>query len=281
MSDKLTNESGCYKEAATFLKSKGVTAPTIGLILGSGIDELADQVDVELSVPFTDIPGFPVSTVTFHSGELLYGRYAGHQVVVMKGRVHFYEGYSMQQVAFPVRVMKALGIDTLIVTSAVGGLNPLYKEADIMAVVDHINLMGDNPLIGSNDDELGPRFPDMSAPYDPALTELAIGAALRNAVTLHKGVFVGVAGPNLETRAEYRFLRMIGADVVGMSLIPENITAVHAGMRVLALCAITDMCLPDALQVADVEKIVATAGKAQPALNGIIKGVLGSLSGVK
>ncbi len=281
MSEKKSAESGCYKEAAAFLREKGFTAPTVGLILGSGIDQLADEVDVAVSVPYNEIPGFPVSTVTFHSGELLYGKHCGHQVIVMKGRVHYYEGYSMQQVAFPIRVMKALGVETLIVTSAVGGLNPLYKEADIMAVVDHINLMGDNPLIGPNDDNLGPRFPDMSAPYDDALSELAVGAALRNAVTLHKGVFVAVAGPNLETRAEYRFLRMIGADVVGMSLIPENITAVHAGIRVLALCAVTDLCLPDALGVADVEKIIETAGKAQPALNGIIKGVLGSLSGVK
>jgi purine-nucleoside phosphorylase len=279
VSDIKKTTAGCYKQAAAFLREKGITSPTVGLILGSGLDGLADEVDTEITIPFDQIPGFPVSTVQFHSGDLLYGTYAGHKVVVMKGRVHFYEGYSMQEVAFPVRVMKALGIDKLIITSAVGGLNPLYKDADIMAVVDHINLMGDNPLIGANDDELGPRFPDMSAPYDPALSELAVGAALRNGVNLHKGVFVGVAGPNLETRAEYRFLRMIGADVVGMSLIPENITAVHAGIKVLALCAITDMCLPDALQVADVNKIIATAARAQPHINEIVTGVLGSLSG--
>lgn len=279
MSDKKQSTAGCYEQAAAFLREKGIQAPTVGLILGSGLDGLVDEVTTEVTVSFDQIPGFPVSTVAFHSGDLLYGTYAGHKVVVMKGRVHFYEGYSMQEVAFPVRVMKALGVGRLIVTSAVGGLNPLYKEADIMAVVDHINLMGDNPLIGPNDDNLGPRFPDMSAPYDQALTELANGAALRCGVNLHKGVFVGVAGPNLETRAEYRFLRMIGADVVGMSLIPENITAVHAGIKVLALCAITDMCLPDALQVANVDKIIATAAKAQPNLNSIIKGVLGSLTG--
>ncbi len=265
--------------AAAFLRSQGMGTPAAGLILGSGLDQLADAVESQITIPYADIPGFPVSTVGFHSGQLIYGRLAEREVVVMRGRVHYYEGYSMQEVTFPVRVMRALGAGALIVTSAVGGLHPLYKEGDLVAVVDHINLMGDNPLIGPNEDDLGPRFPDMSEPYDRGLIELAVGAALRKGITLHRGILVAVAGPNLETRAEYRFLRMIGADVVGMSLVPENLVAVHGGMRVLALCAVTDMCLPDALQPANVEKIIATAKRAQPHLNTIVTGVLASMGG--
>ncbi len=266
-------------ESAAFLASKGFGEPSVGLILGSGLDQLADQIDVQASVPFGEIPHFPVSTVAHHPGDLLYGTHAGQNVVVMKGRVHFYEGHSMQAVAFPVRVMKALGVQTLVVTSAVGGLHPLYKEGDLVVVADHINLMGDNPLIGPNDDALGPRFPDMSEPYDLGLAEMAVGSALRHGVTLHRGVMVAVAGPNLETRAEYRFLRMIGADVVGMSTVPENLAAVHAGLRVLALCVVTDMCLPDALKAADIDRILKTAAEAQPRLNAVVEGVLSGLGG--
>ena len=265
--------------AAAFLTEKGFKKPAVGLILGSGLDHLADQVAITATVPFGEIPHFPVSTVDYHAGHLLSGTYAGQDVVVMKGRVHYYEGYSMQEVGFPVRVMKALGIETLIVSSAVGGLHPLYREGEIVAIVDHINLMGDNPLIGPNDDQLGLRFPDMSEPYDRALCERAVAAALKQGIQLPKGVFVGVAGPNLETRGEYRFLRMIGADVVGMSLIPENLVAVHAGIKVLALCVVTDMCLPDALKVADVQKIIRIASEAQPRLNAVVAGVLASMGG--
>jgi len=267
------------REAAAFLRARGFGTPAVGLILGSGLDELADQLAEPITIPFGEIPHFPVSTVGFHSGQLVAGTLAGRPVVVMRGRVHFYEGYSMQAVAFPVRVLRALGVPTLIITSAVGGLHPLYREGDLVVVADHINLMGDNPLIGPNEEELGPRFPDMSEPYDRALSELAVGAALRAGITLHRGVFVGVAGPNLETRAEYRFLRMIGADVVGMSLIPENLAAVHGGMNVLALCVVTDMCLPDALQATDVHRIVATSTRAQPRLNQVITGVLAGMGG--
>ncbi len=267
------------RAAAGFLRSRGFGAPGVGLILGSGLDQIADQLADPISIPFGEIPHFPVSTVGFHSGHLVSGTLAGRPVVVMRGRVHYYEGYPMQAVAFPVRVMRALGVQTLVVTSAVGGLHPLYREGDLVVIVDHINLMGDNPLIGPNEDELGPRFPDMSEPYDRALGELAVGAALRAGITLHKGIFVGVAGPNLETRAEYRFLRMIGADVVGMSLIPENLAAVHGGLRVLALCVVTDMCLPDALQAANLEKILGAASRAQPQLNRVITGVLASMGG--
>lgn len=260
--------------AAAFLRSRGFAPATIGLILGSGLDQLAERIAVQASVPFAEIPHFPVSTVEHHTGELLQGTLAGVSVVVMKGRVHFYEGYPMAAVGFPVRVMKCLGVDTLIVTSAVGGLDPLYREGDLVAVVDHINLMGDNPLIGPNDESLGPRFPDMSEPYDRALVELAIGAALKEGISLHRGVFVAVAGPNLETRAEYRFLRMVGADVVGMSLVPENLVAIHAGLRVLGLCVVTDMGLPDALKPADIQRILRTSAEAQPLVNRIVERML-------
>jgi len=264
--------------AVQHLVGAGVGSARVGLILGSGLDALASKIEVSRSVPFGEIPHFPVSTVAHHRGELISGRFAGQDVVVMKGRVHGYEGYPLSQVVFPVQVMRLLGIDTLVLTSAVGGLNPLYRESDLMAVVDHINLMGDNPLIGPNDDQLGPRFPDMSEPYDRRLVEFATGAALKEGVTLHRGVFAAVMGPNLETRAEYRFLRMIGADVVGMSLVPETIAAVHAGMRVLGLCAVTDMCLPDALQAAEIERILKAAADAQPALNRIVARVLAALA---
>lgn len=261
-------------EAAEFLRARGVQAPKVGLILGSGLDQLAGQITSAVAVPFGQIPHFPVSTVAHHPGELVCGSFAGLDVVAMKGRVHYYEGYSMAEVVFPVRVMKALGIELLVVTSAVGGLHPLYREGDLVVVVDHINLMGDNPLIGPNDDALGPRFPDMSEPYDRRLIELAVGAALREGLTLHRGVLAAVAGPNLETRAEYRFLRMIGADIVGMSLVPENLAAVHASLRVLGLCVVTDMCLPDALRPADIARILRTSSEAQPNLNRIIERVL-------
>ena len=261
-------------EATRYLVEAGFAGPSSGLILGSGIDQLAERVAVVRSIPFGEIPHFPVSTVAHHSGELIFGTFAGQPVVVMKGRVHAYEGYPLDQVAFPVRVMRALGAQTLVITSAVGGLHPLYREGDLVAVVDHINLMGDNPLIGPNDESIGPRFPDMSEPYDRGLIELAVGAALKEGVTLHRGVFVAVPGPNLETRSEYRFLRMIGADVVGMSLVPENLAAVHAGLKVLGLCVVTDMCLPDALRPSDIDRILRVAGDAQPALNRIVERVL-------
>jgi purine-nucleoside phosphorylase len=272
------NEGGGVREraaeAAEFLRSRGVREPKVGLILGSGLDQLAGQITPAVAIPFGQIPHFPISTVAHHPGELVCGSFAGLDVVAMKGRVHYYEGYSMEEVVFPVRVMKALGIELLVLTSAVGGLHPLYREGDLVVVVDHINLMGDNPLIGPNDDALGPRFPDMSEPYDRRLIELAVGAALREGLTLHRGVLAAVAGPNLETRAEYRFLRMIGADIVGMSLVPENLAAVHASLRVLGLCVVTDMCLPDALRPADITRILRTSSEAQPNLNRIIERVL-------
>ena len=254
------------QEAAGFLKKRLKLRPEIGIILGTGLGDFAAALESATRVPFEEIPHFPVSTVEGHAGELHVGMLAGRPVAVMKGRVHFYEGYTMRQVAFPVRVLKAIGCGTLIITNACGGMNPDMPPGSIVVTTDHINLMGDNPLIGPNDDELGPRFPDMSEPYARPLIELAERVALDLHLSLQRAVFVAVAGPNLETAAEYRFLRWIGADVVGMSLVPENLAAVHGGQKVLALNVITDACLPDHLEPVDIPKILATAGAAAPRL---------------
>ncbi len=225
-------------------------------------------------IPYADIPGFPRPTVETHAGRLLCGELSGRQVVAMQGRFHRYEGYSLQQVTFPVRVLRALGARILVVSNACGGMHPLWEAGDLMLLADHINLLGDNPLVGPNDDRLGPRFPDMSAAYDPALRALARDVAAAQRIRLREGVYVAVSGPNLETRAEYRMLRAMGADAVGMSTVPEVIVAVHAGMRVLGLSIITDLCLPDALAPASVADIVATAARAEPNLTALITGVL-------
>ena len=246
----------------------------MGLILGTGLGELARQIEEEASWDYGSIPHFPVSTATSHRGRLIAGTLAGTPVLAMEGRVHGYEGYPLSRVTFPVRVMKALGIQLLIVTNACGGLNPQFASGDIMVIEDHINLMGANPLIGINDDRLGPRFPDMSCPYDPQLIERGLELARRANIVAHRGVFVAVMGPNLETRAEYRFLRMIGADVVGMSTVPEVIVAAHAGLRVMAFSIVTDMCLPDALRPANIEEIVAVANTAEPKLRTLITGIV-------
>ena len=246
----------------------------MGVILGTGLGDFADALELETVVPFAEIPHFPLSTVESHAGELHLGRLAGKPVAVMKGRVHYYEGYAMREVAFPVRVLRALGCDTLVITNAVGGMNPDMPPGNIVVTTDHINLMGDNPLVGPNDDELGPRFPDMSEPYARALVALAERVALELAIPLQRGVFVAVPGPNLETAAEYRFLRWIGADIVGMSLVPENLAAVHGGQRVLALNVVTDACLPDALKPTAIPEILAVAGRAAPALIRLVTEVI-------
>jgi purine-nucleoside phosphorylase len=238
---------------------------------------LAAEIRSEATIEYADIPGFPLSTVESHAGRLLCGTLAGKSVIAMQGRFHRYEGYSLQQVTFPVRVLRALGADTLIVSNACGGLNPLWSAGDVMLIADHINLLGDSPLIGANDDALGPRFPDLSMPYDTALRALARQVAATKQITLREGVYVAVVGPNLETRAEYRFLRAIGADVVGMSTVPEVLVAIHGGMRVLGLSIITDMCLPDALEPATLERILAVANTAEPKMTEVVKGVLQSL----
>jgi purine-nucleoside phosphorylase len=262
------------QQAAATIRQQWARAPRVGIILGTGIGPLAQQIECEASIEYDAVPHFLRSTATGHRGRLVCGLLAGVPVLAMEGRFHAYEGYNLQQATLPVRVMKALGAELLIVTSACGGMNPHFATGDIMLIDDHINLMGDNPLIGVNDDELGPRFPDMSRPYDPVLIERALEIARRENFAAHKGVFVAVSGPNLETRAEYRFLRMIGADAVGMSTVPEVIVAVHCGLRVLGCSIVTDMCLPDALKPADVAEIVAIANRAEPKLRKIILGIL-------
>ena len=256
------------------LKAANAKLPTLGIILGTGLGDFAAALEHAVVVPYADIPHFPRSTVESHAGELHIGTLAGRTVAVMKGRVHFYEGYTMQQVGFPVRVLQAIGCTTLIITNAVGGMNPDMPAGTIVVTTDHINLMGDNPLIGPNDDELGPRFPDMSEPYSRALVAHAEKVALELRQPLQRGVFVGVPGPNLETAAEYRFLRGIGADVVGMSLVPENIVAVHGDMRVLAFNVVTDACLPDALHAVDIAAVLAVAGRTAPALTRLVSEVV-------
>jgi purine-nucleoside phosphorylase len=257
-------------EAVAFIKVQWKLTPRVGIILGSGLGGAAAALTDKVTIPQDTIPHFARSTAHGHSGQLVCGLLEGVPVVVMEGRQHAYEGYPLSQVTFPVRVLKQLGAQLLIVTNACGGLNPQYRTGDLMVIEDHINLLGDNPLIGINDERLGPRFPDMSTPYTPDLIDAALTVARRENFVAHKGVYVAVTGPNLETRAEYRFLRTIGADVVGMSTVPEVLVAVHAGLRVLGISVITDMCLPDALEVATVEHILATARSAEPKLRSII-----------
>jgi purine-nucleoside phosphorylase len=260
--------------AAAVVRDKFPEPPKAAVILGTGLGQLATEIDVGATIDYSDIPGFPLSTVESHDGRLLCGILGGKPVVVMQGRFHRYEGYTLQQVTFPLRVLRALGAETLIVSNACGAMNPLWLAGDLMLIADHINLLGDNPLIGPNDDRLGPRFPDMSATYDEALRAEARAVAAELRIPLREGVYVAVSGPNLETRAEYRFLRGIGADVVGMSTVPEVIVAVHAGMRVLGFSIVTDLCLPDALEPATVERIIGMANRAQPSLTRLVRGVL-------
>ncbi len=265
-------------EAVTSIQQRFSLKPRAGIILGSGLGNVAHDIEGAVTFPYEELPHFPRSTAIGHKGQLVCGRLAGVPVVAMEGRFHAYEGYSLQQITFPVRVMKALGADLLIVSNACGGMNPQYRCGDIMVIEDHINLLNGNPLIGINDDRLGPRFPDMSGPYDPVLIEQALEIARRENFAAQRGVYVAVTGPNLETRAEYRFLRTIGADVVGMSTVPEVLVAVHAGMRVLGLSVITDMCLPDALKPAHVAEILAVAATAEPKLRVIVRGILTGLA---
>ncbi len=265
---------GQIEEAVGVIRSRWESQPHAGIILGTGLGSLVEQIEVEASFDYGEIPHFPQSTAISHAGRLLCGTLEGLPIVAMEGRMHMYEGYPLKQITLPVRVMKALGAGLLVVSNACGGLNPDYQCGDIMVIDDQINLMGDNPLIGVNDDRLGPRFPDMCEPYDRRLVERALEVAGREGITAHKGVYVAVAGPNLETRAEYRFLRTIGADVVGMSTVPEVLVAVHSGMRSVGFSIITDMCLPDELTPADVSEIIAVANEAEPRLRTLVLGVL-------
>jgi purine-nucleoside phosphorylase len=261
------------QETEKFLRSKISATPEFGIILGTGLGRLADAIQKDVVIPYETIPHFPVSTVETHAGKLIFGTLAGKKVVAMQGRFHYYEGYSMQQIVFPVRVMKFLGVKTLVVSNACGGINPLFPPGTIMAITDHINLLGDNPLIGPNDNRIGPRFPDMSEPYSKRLLDLVNKIAIDNKIRIERGVYASMSGPSLETRAEYRMLKTIGADVIGMSTVPEVIAAVHAGLEVLGLSVITDSCLPDALEPADISKIIAVADKAEPVLVKLIQKV--------
>lgn len=255
------------KETASFLKKEGFVDPQVGVILGTGLGaQFVSQIKIEKQLSYADIPYFPVATVEFHSGKLIYGEIHGKKVVAMQGRFHYYEGYNMRQVTFPVRVMKLLGIQQLLISNAGGSMNLEWKKGDLMLLDDHINLQPDNPLVGPNIDELGPRFPDMSRPYNTDMNAVLERIAEEKQITLRKGVYVAVVGPNLETRAEYRFLRNIGADAVGMSTVPEVIVANHMGLPCCAISVLTDDCDPDNLQPVNIEEIIAIAGKAESKL---------------
>ena len=273
-SPAVTHTVEAIEAAASVVRARFARTPIAGLVLGTGLGALGREIAVDAAIDYRDIPGFPLSTVETHAGRLLCGTLGGKPVVAMQGRFHRYEGYTLQQVTFPVRVLRALGATTLVVSNACGGMNPLWAAGDLMLIADHLNLLGDSPLIGPNDDRLGERFPDMSMPYDPALRAIAREVALARGIILREGVYAAVAGPSLETRAEYRMLRAAGADVVGMSTVPEVIVARHAGMRVLGLSIVTDMCLPDALEPATFERIIAVANDAEPRLTVVVRDVM-------
>lgn len=262
------------QDARRYIEGKSKTRPEFGIILGTGLGRLADRIKAEKVLSYEDIPHFPQSTVESHAGKLIMGELSGKRVMAMQGRFHYYEGYDMQQIVFPVRVMKFMGVHALVVSNACGGINPLFPPGTIMLITDHINLLGGNPLIGLNDNRVGPRYPDMSAPYSRELIDLTSRIALENSIRIERGVYAAMTGPSLETRAEYRMLKALGADVVGMSTVPEVIAAAHCGLKVLGLSVVTDSCLPDALEPADIRKIIATAEAAEPQLIALIEKVL-------
>ncbi len=274
---KTTELKEQINEAVEIIRLKTQSQPELGIVLGTGLGGLAKDIEVEISIDYREIPHFPMSTVESHSGKLIFGKLAGKSVIAMQGRFHYYEGYTMQQITFPIRVMKFLGVKILLISNACGTMNPFIRKGSIMVIDDHINLLGDNPLIGINDNELGPRFPDMSEPYSKRLIKIAEETALENQIKLYNGVYAAVPGPNLETRAEYRFLRSIGADVVGMSTVPENIVANHMGMEVLGFSIITDECYPDALNPAAIEEIIAAAESAEPSLTTLMHKIIEKL----
>lgn len=266
------------RESVSFIKKRiGDFTPEVGIILGTGLGGLVKEIDVEFQLMYSNIPNIPISTLEFHSGKLIFGTLAGKKVVAMQGRLHYYEGYDMKEITFPVRVLKALGITTLLVSNASGAINPNYKKGDLMVIEDHINLQPFNPLIGPNYEELGPRFPDMSQPYAKNLIASALNIAQENNIVCHEGVYVAVTGPNLETRAEYRYLRIIGADAVGMSTVPEVIVANHMGLPVFAISVLTDECNPDNLQPVSVEEIIKIAMTAEPNMTLVLKELIKTL----
>jgi purine-nucleoside phosphorylase len=265
------------KETADFLKENGFKAPLVGIVLGTGLSELTRHIETEKVIAYTDIPNFPVSTVEFHKGNLIYGKINGVQVIAMQGRFHYYEGYSMQQITFPVRVMKALGVQYLLLSNAAGGINKAYKKADLVLLDDHINLQPENPLRGLNAAAFGSRFPDMSQPYNGRLNSLISATAQQQNLHLHLGVYASVVGPNLETRAEYRYLRTIGADLVGMSTVPEVIVANQVSLPCACVSVITDECDPDNLHPVDIAEIIAVAGQADKKLSSLLAAVISHL----
>jgi purine-nucleoside phosphorylase len=268
---------GKIKETLNFIRKSSDLSPEVGIVLGTGLGGLVKEIDIECQISYKNLPHFPVSTVETHAGKLIMGYIARKPVIAMQGRFHYYEGYTMQQITYPIRVMKLLGIKALVISNAAGGMNYLYRKGDIMIMDDHINLLGDNPLIGPNEDQFGPRFPDMSEPYSKRLIDLAEQIAREEKIKIQRGIYVAVSGPNLETRAEYRFLRGIGADVVGMSTVPEVIVARHMDIEVFGVSVITDECFPDSLQPANIEDIIRTANGAQPKLTLIMKRLIESL----
>jgi len=270
--DKPEELKRMIKEAAEFIKSQVDFKPRIGIILGTGLGSLVDGIEMVGTVDYDKIPHFPVSTVESHAGRLLLGNLRGQPVVCMQGRFHYYEGYSFKQIAFPIRVMKALGIEILIVSNACGGMNPVFKQGDIMLIKDHISFFPGNPLIGPNDEDMGPRFPDMYETYDFKLLDIARQVALDQKLKLQEGVYIGLTGPCIETAAEYRMLRGFGGDAVGMSTVPEVIAAHHQGTRVLGFSIVTDMGLPDAMKPLSLEDVIAAAGRTEPKLRDLIAG---------
>lgn len=266
------------KETTDFLKNAGILEPSVGIVLGTGLGELVQHIQIEKTIEYSDIPNFPVSTVEFHKGKLIYGSIKGKKVLAMQGRFHFYEGYTMQQITFPIRVMKMLGIQHLLLSNAAGGINKEFKKGDLILIDDHINLQNGNPLIGHNIDELGPRFPDMSSPYSHALSTAFKNSAYELNISLKKGVYASVTGPNLETRAEYRFLRIIGADLVGMSTVPEVIVANHMNLPCAAVSVITDECDPYNLKPVNIAEIIEVAGKADKKLSALFVNVISKLN---
>ncbi len=265
------------KETVGFLASLMKKTPEIGMITGTGLGTLTEKISVDFRVPYEEIPNFPISTVEGHQGNLVGGTIAGKYVLALEGRFHLYEGYSPGEVTFPVRVMAMLGAKYLFMSSATGGLNPQFEAGDLMVVTDHINLKGVNPLVGPNLDDFGPRFPDMSRVYDPDLVRLARKTALEQKITLRQGVYVGVLGPSLETPAETRFLKMIGADAVGMSTVSQAIVGIHCGMKILAIVVITNMNLPDCMEETSLDAVIATAAKAGPSLSNLWERIIGNL----
>lgn len=262
------------KEATRAIRRVSDTRPVAAIVLGTGLGGIANGIKSAKRIAYEDIPHFPTSTVDAHAGELIIGKLAGKPIVALSGRFHYYEGHSMQEVTFPIRVAKALGVKTLVVSNASGGMNPQFRAGDLMLITDHINFMGDNPLIGPNDDSVGPRFPDMCEPYTQSLRDLAETIALKKGIHLQKGVYLGCPGPCLETKAEYRLMRMLGADTVGMSTVPEVIVAVHSGLKVLGFSIITDECFPDALKPVNIAKIIKTAENAEPKLTKLVTACL-------